>query len=261
MNKILGLDKSNIIRSFAKASVSYDEFATLQRTVGSALLTMLDATKPSGVILELGCGTGFLTQRLNQIDGDKSIVAMDIALPMLEVANRKSDSHFFCADIESLPVNTGTIDWIFSNLALQWCTDLPAVFSEFRRVLKPDGQFLFSTFGSSTFQELKQAWAVVDDYSHVNDFFSMNQIHKSLELAGFTGLQIKNCKERSFYPDVLTLMREIKGIGAHNVTQNRKKNLTTRKQLNHLITAYEKFRVNDFLPATYDVIYAAGKAE
>ncbi len=253
------MDKNDIRRSFSKASVSYDEFANLQRKVGLNLLEMLGNQIPTGVVLDLGCGTGFLTKELSRIAGGKTIIAMDIAVPMLEIARGKSGCCFFCADIERLPVGSESVDWIFSNLALQWCIDLPEVFFQFQRVLKPGGQFFFSTFGSRTFQELKQAWALVDNFSHVNHFYSIEDIRRFMEQAGLVICKIEKINLQSFYPDVITLMKEIKGIGAHNITQNRNRNLTGKKQLNDLISAYEKFRVNDKIAATFEVINVAGK--
>jgi malonyl-CoA O-methyltransferase len=253
------MDKKDIRRSFAKASVSYDEFAKLQRNVGLNLLKMLENQIPAGVVLDLGCGTGFLTRELSRIADDGIIIAMDIAIPMLERARKKNKGGFFCGDIEKLPVGSGLIDCIFSNFALQWCVDLLTVFSQFRKVLKPDGQFFFSTFGPQTFWELKHAWAQVDDYSHVNHFYSVEEIQKFMRRAGLEVCKISNFNRQSYYPDVMTLMKEIKAIGAHNMTQNRNKNITSKKQLNELITAYEKFRINDKIPATYEVINIAGK--
>ncbi len=253
------MEKSNIQRSFARASVSYDEFANLQRKVGLNLLEMLAGQIPAGVILDLGCGTGFLTRELSRIVDHNKIIAMDLAFPMLEVAREKHGNQFFCADIERLPVRSEAIDWIFSNLALQWCVDLQKVFSQFRSVLKPGGQFFFSTFGPQTFQELKQSWAMVDDYSHVNHFYSVEQIQRFMGQAGLTTCQIECINQQSYYSNVVTLMKEIKGIGAHNMTQNRNRNITSKRQLHDLVAAYEKFRINGKICATFEIIYVAGK--
>ncbi len=253
------MDKKDIRRSFSKASISYDEFAQLQRSAGLNLLKMLGSNNPAGVVLDLGCGTGFLTKELSRIVKGGAVIAMDIAVPMLEVARNKNECGFFCADIEKLPVKSGVVDYIFSNFALQWCMDLLTVFFQFRRVMKPDGQVFFSTFGPQTFQELKYAWAQVDSYSHVNAFYSAVDIQNFMEQAGLEICKIERITHQSYYPDVITLMKEIKGIGAHNMTQNRNKNITSKKQLNDLITAYEKYRINDKIPATYEVIYVTGK--
>jgi len=59
------------------------------------------------------------------------------------------------------------------------------------------------------------------------------------------------------YPDVLTLMRDLKAIGAHNVTAGRPRALAGRARLARVNEAYESFRREERLPATYEVIYGA----
>jgi malonyl-CoA O-methyltransferase len=58
------------------------------------------------------------------------------------------------------------------------------------------------------------------------------------------------------YPDARALMRELKAIGAHNVTAGRPRGLTGRKRLAAMTQAYETVRSEDGLPATYEVIHA-----
>jgi malonyl-CoA O-methyltransferase len=255
----LELDKINVKRSFAKASNTYDALAELQRNIGLKMLKQHNITELSGVILDLGCGTGFLTRELQQCTGDKTIIAMDNAMPMLQVARSKCNVGFSCADIESLPVLDDSIDWIFSNLALQWCFDLQGVFENFKRVLKPGGRLIFSTFGPQTLYELKQAWAKVDNYSHVNDFYSVQQLRYFMKQVGLQNIQFENYQLKSKYPNIMALMKELKGIGAHNVTINRNRGFSTSTHLQNMISAYEVSRENGYLPATFDVIYISGR--
>jgi malonyl-CoA O-methyltransferase len=58
------------------------------------------------------------------------------------------------------------------------------------------------------------------------------------------------------YDDVLTLMRELKAIGAHNVTAGRARGLTGRRRLAAMTQAYEDRRRDGKLPATYEIIHA-----
>jgi malonyl-CoA O-methyltransferase len=258
MSAVLQLDKINVKRSFAKASGSYDALAELQRKIGLDMLRQLHIAELSGVILDLGCGTGFLTRELQQFSGKKTIIAMDIAMPMLQAARSKCDVGFSCVDIECLPVQDDSINWIFSNLALQWCTDLQGIFANFKRVLKPGGRLMFSSFGPQTLHELKRAWANVDNYSHVNDFYSIQQLHEYMQQAGLQNIQIENYQHKSGYLNVMALMKELKGIGAHNVTANRKKGFTTKTQWQNMNESYEAFIENGCLPATFDIIYVSG---
>ncbi|WP_031433076.1 malonyl-ACP O-methyltransferase BioC [Methylomarinum vadi] len=261
MNALLGLDKNKVRRSFSAASDSYDGLAELQRRVALRLLDKTDFSCNVETIVDVGCGTGFFTRHALKRFQCKQMLAMDIALPMLDMARQnivRSELNCFCADAENLPLASSSVDKIMSNLALQWCLDLDSVFAGFRRVLKEDGKLLFSTFGPATLQELKTAWATVDRYSHVNDFYSLKQIERILRLSGFRPIMAESVMEKSFYPSVMALMNELKGIGAHNVTKGRNKNPTTRSQLQQMIAAYpvdEKQRVT----ASYEIIYIAAE--
>jgi malonyl-CoA O-methyltransferase len=258
------LEKARIKQSFAAASVTYDSVAALQRTVGKELLHSIDATKLNGTLLDLGCGTGFLTGELLAHSDHETTIALDIALSMLQTTQGKladkCDIIYVCADAEQLPLAGQSIDGVFSNLALQWCRDLEAVFTGIRRALKPDGQLVFSTFGPQTLHELKSAWADVDNYNHVNTFYSEAQLKQSLQQAGFENSQVKSKLYTSRYDSVWTLMQELKHLGAHHVIAGRNKKITTKTAMQKMLAAYEKHRVRDQIPATFEVIIVTAKA-
>jgi len=257
------LDKARIRRSFAAASVTYDSVAGLQRTVGKELLRSIDVKKLTGTLLDLGCGTGFLTGELLSYSNHESTIALDIALPMLQTTQSKlADKHnilYVCADAEQLPLADQSIDSVVSNLALQWCSNLDAVFTNIKRTLKPEGQLAFSTFGPQTLHELKSAWAAVDNYSHVNDFYSETQLKQFLQQAGFKKIQINSKLYTPRYDSVWTLMQELKHLGAHHVIAGRNNKITTKTAMQQMISAYEKYRVRDQIPATFEVIIVTAK--
>lgn len=245
------LDKAKIRTSFAQASNSYDAAAELQRTIANELLNQLNTL--NGTVLDIGCGTGFLTQALQTYQPEQ-LIALDIALPMLNTARKKLDNsvHYVCADAEALPFAKNSIDMILSNVALQWCSD--KVFQSFHRVLKPNGQLLFSTFAPHTLFELKTAWQNVDEYSHVNEFYTAEQLTDFLKQAGFTNITIKQTSYTRYYDSVLALMRELKHIGAHHVQQGRNRHITTKTAMQQMIKHYEQqFGQNQQIPASYKV--------
>jgi malonyl-CoA O-methyltransferase len=155
----VALDKKQIRQSFANAAQSYDAMATLQRQVGRELIARLSLPHES-LVLDVGCGTGFFTQQLRDRALLKNIVALDIAMPMLEKTRQRLNDNFvplLCADVEQLPLANSSVDALASNLTLQWCSDLGALFAGVQRVLRADGLFAFSTFGESALCELKSA--------------------------------------------------------------------------------------------------------
>ncbi len=57
------------------------------------------------------------------------------------------------------------------------------------------------------------------------------------------------------YTDLKPLLRELKGIGAHNVLPGRSTGLMGRQRWQRMVDAYETFRKDGRLPATYEVVY------
>ena len=180
---------------------------------------------------------------------------------MLREAQRRQ--HLFrrfervCADAMRLPFADSSVDVVFSSLMLQWCDPLDVTFAEIRRVLKPDGFFAFSTFGPDTLKELRAAWAEADGYNHVNQFVDMHDVGEALVRAGLVEPVLDVDRIQLTYTDTLGLMRDLKAIGAHNVTEGRSRGLMGRARLARMQAAYETYRRDGRLPATYEVIYGA----
>lgn len=254
------LDKALARRSFSHAADHYDEAAALQQEVGKRLLERLQLVKlqPQRV-LDLGCGTGGLTQGLLQHYTKAKVVALDIAFPMLQHSRRRGRwlrrPVPVCADAERLPFRNHSFDLLISNLMLQWCHDLDQAFAEFRRVLAPGGLLLFTSFGPDTLQELRASWAAVDRYTHVNAFMDMHDVGDALLRAGLAEPVMDVERMAVTYDGVRDLMKDLKQIGAHNVTAGRAHGLTGRRRMAQMITAYEQFRHDGRLPASYEVVH------
>jgi malonyl-CoA O-methyltransferase len=160
-----------------------------------------------------------------------------------------------------LPLADNSVDLLVSNLMLQWCNDLPTVFREWVRVLKPQGALLFSTFGPDTLKELRDSWMQVDTASHVNLFIDMHDIGDMLWQSGFINPVMDVDWTTRWHIEVMTLVRELKALGAHNITAGRPQGLTGKGKWQAMTQAYEEHRQSTGLPATYEVIYgyAMGK--
>jgi malonyl-CoA O-methyltransferase len=257
------LDRRAIAQAFDKASRSYDAAAALQERVRHELLSRLDEleVKPQAV-LDLGAGTAHGSRALKRRFPKSLVIAADIAPGMLERAKQQSRwlrrFERVRADAYSLPFRAGTFDLVFSNLMLQWCDDLDAVFSELARVLKPGGLLLFSTFGPGTLAELRDAWERAGDArNHVNHFFDPQALGSALLHASFAEPVLDVDRIVAGYATVVDLMRELKAIGAHNVTRGRARGLTGRARLTAMSAAYEELRRDGKLPATWEVIHAS----
>ncbi len=258
MDKSTMPEKIRIKQAFSAAASGYDNVAKLQRKVGKQLLQTIGPASVTGTLLDLGCGTGFLTGELLNFAHGGQIIALDLAFAMLKTAQAKLPAnapvHYVCADAEHLPLAEHSVDVVFSNLALQWCNRLDKVFADLKRVLKPGGQLVFSTFGTGTLQELKTAWASVDNYAHVNEFHDKTQLQQHLQQAGFQDIQLDGSLYLPRYDGVLALMQELKQLGAHNVLAGRNQRLTTKASMQQMIVAYQDLCGYDGISASFEVI-------
>ena len=259
---VFRLDRAGVRASFDRASASYESAAGLQARVSAELLERLAvfAFEPR-VVLDLGAGTGRVTCELKRRYRRALVIALDLAPGMLREARRHQQwwrrFERVCGDALRLPLADASVDVVFSSLMLQWCEPLDRALAECRRVLKPDGFFAFSTFGPDTLHELRGAWASADGYNHVNHFVDVHEVGDALVRAGLMEPVLDVDRVEVGYPDALSLMRDLKAIGAHNVTAGRPRALVGRARLKRMQDAYEAFRRDDRLPATYEVIYGA----
>ncbi len=254
------IDKRQARASFSRAAEQYDEVAVLQREMGQRLIDRLDMIKfqPS-VILDLGAGTGVATAALAKKFKKAQIYALDFALPMLKQTRKRGSwlrrPRCICGDMEQLPLADRSVDFIYSNAALQWSNDLERTFREFNRVLKPGGLLLFTTFGPDTLCELRDSWAAVDGTTHVTPFPDMHDVGDAMMRAGLATPVMDVDRMALTYETVSALMRDLKQLGAHNTAQSRHRGLTGKQRMQGMIDAYEAFRKEGRLPATYEVVY------
>ncbi len=257
-------DKRLVRAAFEKAASRYDEAAVLQREIGTRLLERLELMKITPQrVLEVGSGTGFCSTQLAARYPQARLIALDIAHGMLQYTRRRFGwwqrlrrrPGFVCADAEALPLADASVDLVFSNVTIQWCSNPDTTFAEFRRVLKPGGLLLFSTFGPDTLKELRAAWRAVDAAMHVNAFVDMHDLGDGLLRNGFADPVMDREDIVLTYQDARTLMSDLKTIGAHNVNRGRHSGLTGKNKLNAMLAAYERFRRDGRLPASYEIVY------
>lgn len=255
------LDKRRVRRFFARAAASYDAAAVLQREVGRRLDERLDLIRlVPKTILDLGCGTGEQLQSLMRRYPRARVVALDLALPMLQRARRRGRwlrrrPACLCGDMEALPLADRSIDLIHSNLAFQWAADPDRLFRECLRVLRPGGLLLFTTFGPDTLSELRRAWSQVDRHQHVSEFIDMHDLGDALLRAGFADPVMDVERLVLTYAEVDDLLADLRALGARNATAGRPRGLAGRARLEALRRAYEGFRRRGVLPATWEVVH------
>lgn len=125
--------------------------------------------QPGMNILEIGCGDGTLwTDNHTLLPGHVNITLSDISEGMLRDTRRAigiNDSRFIfeAFDCHHIPYEDNSFDLVIANHLLFYCEDITKVCKEVRRVLKPGGIFLCSTYGSKHMMEINQLVRDFDD--------------------------------------------------------------------------------------------------
>ena len=273
------LDPQRTRRSFERAAATYDTAAVLQREVGQRMAERLALMKlQPATVLDVGCGTGESLGELSVRYPDAHVLGLDSAYAMLAMARRRAaaarasgrsllarwfgtgsraagEPALVCADACHLPVAAAAVDLVWSNLTLQWINDAALALGEFHRVLRRDGLLLFTTLGPDTLKELRAAFSGMDQATHVSRFMDMHDLGDLLVQTGFADPVMDMETITLTYADALTMMRELKAIGAHNATLGRPRGLTGRARWQSVLAALEAFRRDGRLPATFEVVY------
>lgn len=242
------VNKQAVAAAFSRAATGYDTAAVLQREVGERLLGM-GLSHPGQQVLDAGCGTGYFSRRWRELG--KQVSALDLAPGMLDFARQQQAAdRYLLGDIENIPLPGASVDICFSSLVVQWCNDLPQALAELYRVTRPGGLILFSTLAEGSLRELGDAWQQVDGERHVNDFLPAEKI--AVACAPYRH-QLTADWQIQHFPDVMALMRSLKGIGATHLHQGREAGLLSRQRMTALQAAYP--RQNGQFPLSYHLDY------
>lgn len=257
-----------VCRHFSAHAEEYDRYALVQKNVVSKLMSLLPRDAADlGLALDLGCGTGELARQLRGKIPSLPLMVADIAHRMTCcAAGQLAGVTAFDADARSLPIRTGRCGMVLSSSMYQWVAGLDVAFAENFRVLRPGGAFVFALFGAETLKELRISHQQALDElgnpypSHMQEFVSTAAVHQALVSAGFNQVQLATDYEVEQHPNVATLLKNLKHIGAQNAAQERPPGLGLRRVTQRMMEIYAKaFGANGTIPATYQVVYGVGR--
>jgi malonyl-CoA O-methyltransferase len=247
------LDPRATRRRFERAAPTYGDASRLEAEIGARMLERLDYLKIAPRrILDAGSGpsreAGNLTSRYPRSE----LVAVDFSVGMLSSGRkrlidrllRKKSKHRLCADVTSLPLAPGTIDLLWSNMALHWVSEPLAAFKEFSRVLAPEGLLMFSSLGPDTLKELRVAAGA----TRVHEFLDMHDLGDMLVAAGFSA-PVMDMEVLTFtYKDADALLADLRAGGQTNARADRPRGLSGKDFLRKLRGALGS-------RSTFEVVY------
>lgn len=222
------LQDTEISRAFSAAAYQYDQFTQVQRNVGAQLLQVLQMLRQLQTvqqtatrILDAGCGTGVLTERLYTLYDPSQLLAVDLASDMLAVAANRLKAYdnidFQLVDLMQPLASLGCFDLIYSNFTLHWCGQPKHWLQQLSAVLSNYGCLAIALPVSGSLDRLKQAWAMIDDEVHINQFPNEHLLMAAIEGIGLQLLYSNVIEVKDHYSSVHSLLRALKGMGAHHV--------------------------------------------
>jgi malonyl-CoA O-methyltransferase len=263
------LDKRALRAARDRAAPSYDTRAVLEREVCERMLDRLQYIKHQPAsILDAGAAIGCATERLRTLYPAARLLSQDLSIELLRARRpqtpwwekhlpflrRRWSEDAFGADLEKLPLRSGAVDMVWSNCALFWY-DPPRAIREMKRVLRPGGLLMLSTLGPDTLKQLRECFAAIDKYVHVNRFMDMHDLGDLLTGERFADPVIDMEMITLTYSNITALFRDLRESGVCNANRGRRIGLMSKAALDRVAAEYERLRSEGALPASFEIVY------
>jgi malonyl-CoA O-methyltransferase len=257
--------KHGIRRNFARRALTYDAHAQAQQLMADELLSLsgVQAAQAQS-ILEIGCGTGYLTRELRRVNPGAVLVAVDLDVALIKAARAKLNGDpsalWLVADGETLV--RGRFDLIISNSTFQWYSEPGETLKRYRQCLTPGGTLAFAAMGPRTFQELGASLriAAAGRRDHVDipaaGFLGRPAWEVLLRQAGFSEVHTGSQLLVIDFPSVRDLLKSIQATGANNPTP---RPFSSRLFKTLLAVYQELYAQNGFIPASYELIWVLAR--
>ncbi len=251
------LASDEICNAFHQKASTYEDAARAQRLIGETLFERLSYIKLTPrYVLDLGCGTGLLTNALQAQYPDALVIGLDRAHGMLCEAGSKVAGlvSLVEGDMHALPFPSGMFDLVFSNQVFHWSTDWKKLMREVNRVMHVGGCLMFSTLGPDTFLELKNQKN--QTFSHANEFMDMHDLGDIMLNEHWVDPVVDMDKLTVHYESVLKLFRSLNRQGVRNMNPKRNPGLTGRGSFRAFEASVEAHKTEKGqFPLTYEVVY------
>lgn len=245
------LDKSEIECRFRRCINSYEDNAVVQKLIVEHLAKLLKECVPQASrTLEIGCGTGLLSEKINGLWNRNQLYVNDLVGLMCDKTLNRCQlpaCRGIKGDIEKMAL-PGMFDLIVSASTFQWLVRLRAAFGKFAAHLVPQGWLVFSTFGEDNFKELRQITGKGLAYK------SIEELEKLLRPA-FELVHVEEQRQTLAFSDPLEILRHMKRTGVNISAPD---TIWTRGHLREFAEKYELcFGGEGIYPLTYHPIYVA----
>ena len=245
------IDKDLVKQRFASAIAHYDKEASPQRLVAERIDTLLQeyADLPCGLVFEIGCGTGLLSERLWWRYGASHPILFNDISPDMEVSLRKKVGPtplFIASDAEYAEWDNDCA-LIAAASCIQWWHEPWQFFAKSHRHLADGGILAFGTYGERNLHELREVTGKGLTYD------SITTMSRRLEEVGFRDIHVEEGSHTLHFPDLVSLLRHLKLTGVNAIASTTP---WTPKKLSDTEALYRRHFASPegLLPLTYHSI-------
>ncbi len=186
------------------------------------MLERLDGISPDARVLDVGCGTGRITEQLLRLVPQGRVLAVDASRDMVAVAQQRLGvrAEVWCQDVLDLEVGE-PVDVVVSTAALHWVTDHDRLWGRLADVLRPGGVLEAQCGGAGNIERVRKVIdeAALDRAPQLVGwspwvFATPLETEGRLQNAGFTDIRCW-LEQRPTYPEDLSAFVPTSILAAH----------------------------------------------
>jgi trans-aconitate 2-methyltransferase len=188
---------------------TYDRSSEPQQSWASDVLARIERRiAPDATVLDVGCGTGRVTEALPALVPRGRVLALDASADMVELARTRlgDRAHVWCQDVLDLALDE-PVDAIVSTAALHWVTDHDRLWARLARALRPGGVLEVQCGGQGNIDRVREAIELAAREAAPDLvgwspwlFAAPEETERRLEQAGFSAIRCW-LQERPTHPD------------------------------------------------------------
>ncbi len=223
---------------FGRSASSYHQATPVQRWMAQRLMELAPSDSLPNQVLELGCGTGHLTQNLAQRYPDADLVATDLSMAMLREAAGIWPFHLPRPTWRTLdarvPHEIGlSPQLVASNAVVQWFPDLESHFVSVRALCEPGSIYLLTGFCRDHFPEFDRILTSPEFGYGPGPGHDLSEVVVAARQAGWQVCASLQEAKPTTYASAMEFLRHLKASGANRLPPTGKP--LTRSRLQHLL--------------------------
>lgn len=250
---------------FSAAAATYDRHASVHERVADRVLRLVPNTLRPVRILDVGCGTGILTERIAGTFPDATVYALDPARGMIAEARKRLKARpnikWMAKGLSALDRQT-PFDLVVSSSSLHWIVPMEKAFQTLRAVVADGAHVVFGLMARGTFSELHAARARIAPHKPVKAVLpKAEDVLRAVKTAGFQTLHSEQEETRIFFPTASDFLRAIHEQGVTGGLISVSDPPLNRGEIQKLIADYDAhYKHNgDGIFASYNVLYVDAK--